>query len=168
MPIILGTIFMFSIQYIHNLNFEYKSVKVDYILPENFRGEIIVYDNINCGIKETKKNDRIIINVPKNGIVYFVGDLSNKGYVDNKFKIKKGRLVDELINFEESMFQDKNRQEYAKNTIGVFNIGHYSYHNEKYKIRDMFLVTNKSLYDSINWYKIINNKINTLNQVECK
>jgi hypothetical protein len=171
MPLIGGACCMLAVQYLHHLNLTFKTLKVEYILPENYKGAILVFDNMSCGQSDSISNERLVLKVSEKGRVYYSGDLINKGYIDNMFSIQNGNKYDRLENLDVSMFWDDNIKaypEYTRHTTGVFNIGHINYLNEKNKIKELFVVTTKADLDTINWYNQIKSILDYTDTENCK
>lgn len=169
LPIVLGYLYMLIIDRTHHLILKSKSLSVDYILPLNFTGEIIVFDNVNCGQNKVIENERIVIQVPENGIVYYSGSLNNEGYIDNVFRYEKVNITVKTL--YESMFwegtKEYHEQNYSENTIGIFHVNHYQFYNNKNKFKELFILTNKNGLDSINWYDKISRKLEKVDQINC-
>jgi len=67
--------------------------KVDLILPSDFRGKVIIIDNINFGQNFEKKHRREQIIFDKNGIVFYPGKLElDKSNYRVYFKARNGKL----------------------------------------------------------------------------
>jgi hypothetical protein len=161
-PVVFGVIYMTMIQGFHHYNLKAKSLKLEFRLEENFRGEIIVFDNVKFGQKEEVINGRKIIYVPKNGMVYYSKDLTNEGYIDNIFTIPKDGKRITLPNLADFMFDDETKENYkhnyTKNTLGVFS-GSRNYDDLRYNLQEVFFVTSKNHLDSIDYYMNVHKKL---------
>ncbi|WP_299009430.1 hypothetical protein [uncultured Tenacibaculum sp.] len=171
MPVLIGLLFMFVVNLIHHEYLKYKTLKLEVIIEENFNGEILIFDNIECGQSIQKNNDRYTLYIPKNGILFYSGDLTNEGYIDNIFKQKKGDSLILIPSLNESMFWENSKKysnhSYTKNTLGVFNVIHYQNHGTKLTPIRKFVLTNKKNLDSINWFKRIQNKLEKIDTIPC-
>lgn len=163
---------MVIINLIHHQYLKHKSLKLEIVLEENFEGEILIFDNIKCGQPKYIKNGRYILNVPENGVLYYSGDLTNEGYIDNIFKRKKGDSLIQVPNLNDSMFWKSSKEgsnsSYSKNVLGVFNVIHFLNHTEKLKPKKKFILTSKNLLDSLNWHAKIQHKLENLDSNPCK
>ena len=164
-PIFGGALFLIFTTYMRYVYYEFKSLKVDYILTESFKGEIIVYDNITCGQSKNIENNRIVINVPQNGVVYYSGDLLNEGYIDNVFKRRRDSGFEILNNFHSQRSVEIDKISTGNDV--VFSAGHYSYEHENGYFKELFVVTDKDSINLVDWHQIFYKKIDELKQVEC-
>ena len=102
--------------------------------------------------------------------MYYSGDLTNEVYIDNIFKFENGNK--EIPNLDNSMFWNDTKKYYEQNyselTIGVFNVIHFQFNDNKQNFKELFIVTNKNKFDSLNWYKIIQQKLENVNLKRCK
>ncbi len=93
--------------------------KLEFRFPHNFRGTSVIISNMHCGQGFIIKNDREVLNIPENGILFYKGDIEH-GYINHIYTTynEKG----ELIELPELHIQDFNNSEPNPDStkLGVF------------------------------------------------
>ena len=97
-----------------------------FLIPQNFRGEIILYYGEPCGQELKKEDGRYIYLIPQNGLMIIrnpieYGIINQEYYFINakKQKISKLDVVDQST-FNEAYALEKNKQEPPRNRIAIF------------------------------------------------
>ncbi len=125
--------------------------KLDFIIPSNFRGNIIIVSNVPCGQSKTVKKGREQLLIPENGILLYKDKLAY-GYVNYRyyFSSKNGTLV-EIPERRNYMYFDREKNPPPRNVVGAWpgGMGNKSIKNGIYY---EFMVLTIGSKDSINQY----------------
>jgi hypothetical protein len=128
-----------------------------FFIPENFRGQITLLYNENCGQEIKKVNGQLIYNVPENGVM-IIKKQRTTGLINHEYyfvsnpgnKLKK---IDLLIqqDFNEDYTLKINEKEPPRDEVGVFLVGPgggSSLKNENY----VFHIMHVNSWDSLRVY----------------
>ena len=142
-PIIVATFFV-----------SYKIGKAEpesFLIPQNYRGQIVVFYNEKCGQEPVYENGRRIYNIPESGIL-ITKIKENRGYLDRKFYLlDENGNRSEILEFHWQSFETEKEnwkhfnsspiEEFTKDSVGAA----WAYGTETY-----FLSKNSISYMIIN------------------
>jgi hypothetical protein len=94
--------------------------KLDFIFSENFIGRVEIVSNIPCGQEKIIKEGREQLFIPDNGIFLYKEEIRT-GYVNHKYyRQDKNGILKEMPSLANYMFWDSEKNQPAKDTIGVY------------------------------------------------
>ena len=140
-----------------------------FLIPEDYRGNVMIVFNSKCGKEIEYENGRRIYKIPKDGIL-LTKFKDEQGFINQEFYLidKSGnrKLIKELDirDFNEEWTTEKNKKEPSRDKLGIFNAGRtYSDGNSsfcisKYKDLEKLDFKYEQKYDSIMNRKISNCK----------
>jgi hypothetical protein len=138
-----------------------------FLIPQNFRGKIVLYYGEPCGQELQKVNGRYIYHIPQNGVMIFKNPLET-GIIDQEYFFvnpdgKKISKIDMFIqqDFNEEYTTEKNKHEPSRNKVAVFlggtgtgsvnmaNQHQYNFHEMYVDAWDSLRVYNSKRIDSV-------------------
>jgi hypothetical protein len=134
-----------------------------FLIPQNFRGKIVLYYDEPYGKEIGKEDGRYIYHVPNNGIMVLKNKLEtgiiNQRYfiVDSTLKITKELPLFIQQNFNEEYTLERNKYEPPRNKLAVFlggtgtgttNTGSYKFQEIYVNTYDSLRVFNNSKFDT--------------------
>lgn len=130
------------------------SQKIDFIFEEGFEGKAMVISNMECGQEVYKIDNREQLEIPKNGVLLYQGEIKS-GYVNHNyyFKNQKGEKTQIPERANHMYFEDSD-QKPNKSIIGVWlgARGTKSINQPKPEVEFNYMGLTVSSADSINNY----------------
>jgi energy-coupling factor transporter transmembrane protein EcfT len=97
--------------------------KIEFRFNEDFRGRVTVVSPVEWGQKVTIENEREIINVPQDGIVYYQGNIDD-GYTNWKYVIiSESRHIRSVEEFRTWGMTDSERELIKSDSLGIIKGG---------------------------------------------
>ena len=99
--------------------------EIEFRIPSDFRGQVTIIFPVACGQPVRKENGREIIDVPKNGLVYYQGFIES-GYMNWTYKLQDSVKTSMIYKFKTWNMSDEELNDIKPNTLGVFGGGGWS------------------------------------------
>ena len=92
--------------------FRPKRMPTTYIVPQNFNGKFRVIYGLACGIVPAFENERMVLNIPSNGIL-IVNSKNTQGLIDEEFYFEDENKKRKKIVIGESFETQANEKQFA-------------------------------------------------------
>jgi hypothetical protein len=94
--------------------------KLDFIIPSDFRGDIIIVGNMPCGQSKIVKNGREQLLIPSNGILLYKEKLEY-GYVNQHYYFSsKGSMLKEIPERHNYMYFESEKNPPSRDVVGAW------------------------------------------------
>jgi hypothetical protein len=99
--------------------------KIEFRISNNFSGQVTVVFPVECGQTKQILNNREILYVPSDGIIYYQGELES-GYINWTYKIQEKNWEQAIFEFNSSNMTNEEKDNIDSDSLGVFLSGGYS------------------------------------------
>jgi len=99
--------------------------KVEYRIPNGFKGQVMVIFPVECGQPVREENGREIIDIPEDGIVYYQGNIE-AGYINWTYKLQDHDKPAGIYEFKTWNMSEEELKNINPDSLGVFGGGGWS------------------------------------------
>lgn len=99
--------------------------KIEFRMSDDFKGQVTVVFPVECGQAKRIENNREVIDIPEDGIVYYQGIIES-GYINWTYKVLSESGDKTLIEFKPWNMSTEEKSEIKPDSIGVFVGGGWS------------------------------------------